>query len=86
MSLCQSKYKVKMTTSIEINFNGVLYQVSVKEVEVVGMRMVEGGEQVTLQKPRVTQVALEETGPSGPWRRWPSGNPEAPKVKVTTVR
>ena len=77
--------RVKMTTSIERNFNGVLYRVSVKEEEVVGMRMVEEGEQVTLQEPRVTEVALEETGPGGPWRRWPSGNLEAPKVKVTTL-
>ena len=74
-----------MTTSIERNFNGVLYRVSVKEEEVVGMRMVEEGEQVTLQEPRVTEVALEETGPGGPWRRWPGGNLEAPKVKVTTL-
>ena len=74
-----------MTTSVERNFNGVLYRVSVKEEEVIGMRMVEGGEKVTLQEPRVTEVALEENGPGGPWRRWPSGNLEAPKVKVTTL-
>ena len=73
-----------MTTSIERNFNGVLYRVSVKEEEVIGI-MVEEGEKVTLQEPRVTEVALEETGPGGPWRRWPSGNLEAPKVKVTTL-
>ena len=74
-----------MTTSVERNFNGVLYRVSVKEEEVIGMKMVEEGENIILQEPRVTEVALEETGPGGPWRRWPSGNPEAPKVNVTTV-
>ena len=46
-------------TSIERNFNGVLYRVSVKEEE-RRMRMVEGEEQVILQEPRVTEVSLEK--------------------------
>ena len=70
-------------TSIERNFNGVLYRVSVKEEE-RRMRMVEGEEQAVLQEPRVTEVALEETGPGGPWRRWPSSL-EAPRVKVISL-
>ena len=53
-----------MTTSIERNFNGVLYRVSVKEEE-RRMRMVEGEEQAILQEPRVTELSLEETGPAG---------------------
>ena len=59
-------------TSIERNFNGVLYRVSVKEEE-RRMRMVEGEEQAILQEPRVTELSLEETGPGGP----PSSQEEA---------
>ena len=68
-------------TSIERNFNGVLYRVSVKEEE-RRMRMIEG--EAILQEPRVTEVAQEETGPGGPWRRWPS-DLEAPRMKVLSL-
>ena len=58
-------------TIIERNFNGTVYRVTVKEEE----RLVEE-EQPTLEQPRVTEVAAEETGPGAP-----SGL-EAPIVKV----
>ena len=48
-----------MTTSIERNFSGVMYRVSVKEEE-RRMRMVEGEEQAIIQEPRVTELSLEE--------------------------
>ena len=69
-------------TSIERNFNGVLYRVSVKEEE-RRMRMVEG--EAILQEPRVTEVAQEETGPGGPWRRWPTSGLEAQRMKVVSL-
>ena len=61
-------------TIIERNFNGTVYRVTVKEEE----RLVEE-EQPTLEQPRVTEVAAEETGPGAP-----SGL-EAPIVKVISV-
>ena len=51
-------------TTIERNFNGTVYRVTVKEEE-RRMRMVEGEEQAILQEPRVTELSLEETGPAG---------------------
>ena len=51
-------------TTIERNFNGTVYRVTVKEEE-RRMRMVEGEEESTLQEPRVTEVPQEETGLGG---------------------
>ena len=50
--------------TIERNFNGTVYRVTVKEEE-RRMRMVEGEEESTLQEPRVTEVPQEETGLGG---------------------
>ena len=55
-------------TSIQRNFNGVIYKVTVKEEEQRG-RMAEkedkeGGE-VTLEEPKVTEVDTEATGSAG---------------------
>ena len=61
-------------TIIERNFNGTVYRVTVKEEE----RLVEE-EHPTLEQPRVTGIAAEETGPGAP-----SGL-EAPIVKVISV-
>ena len=47
-------------TTIERNFNGTVYQVTVKEEE-RRMRMVEGEEESTLREPRVEETA----GPGG---------------------
>ena len=58
-------------TIIERNFNGTVYRVTVKEEE----RLVEE-EQPTLEQPRVTGIAAEETGP---------GAPSGPIVKVISV-
>ena len=58
-------------TTIERNFNGTVYRVTVKEEE-RRMRMVEGEEE-----PRVD---LEETGPGGP-----SSNLEESTVKVISL-
>ena len=66
-------------TSIERNFNGVLYRVSVKEEE-RRMRMIEG-EEALLQDPRVTEVVLEETCPQG----HRANSLETPRVKVVTL-
>ena len=68
------------TTSIERNFNGILYRVSVKEEE-RRLRMVEEEEQAILQEPNVTEVSQEETGPGGAWRRWAS-NEEAARISL----
>ena len=67
-------------TSIERNFNGVLYRVSVKEEE-RRMRMVEGEEQAILQEPRVTELSLEETGPAG----GPPSSQEEARMKVVSL-
>ena len=69
-----------MTTSIERNFNGVLYRVSVKEEE-RRMRMMEGEEGAVLQDPRVTEVVLEETCPRG----HRPNSLETPMVKVVSL-
>ena len=61
-------------TIIERNFNGTVYRVTVKEEG----RLVEE-EHPTLEQPRVTGIAAEETGPGAP-----SGL-EAPIVKVISV-
>ena len=61
-------------TIIERNFNGTVYRVTVKEEE----RLVEE-EQPTLEQPRVTGIAAEETGPGA------SSGLEAPIVKVISV-
>ena len=61
-------------TIIERNFNGTVYRVTVKEEG----RLVEE-EHPTLEQPRVTGIAAEETGPEAP-----SGL-EAPIVKVISV-
>ena len=63
-------------TTIERNFNGTVYRVTVKEEE-RRMRMVEGEEESTLQEPR---VAVEETGPGGS-----SSNLEESTVKVISL-
>ena len=55
-------------TIIERNFNGTVYRVTVKEEE-----------HPTLEQPRVTGIAAEETGPGAP-----SGL-EVPIVKVISV-
>ena len=67
-------------TSIERNFNGTVYRVSVKEEE-RRMRMMEDEEQAILQDPRVAEVVLEETCPEG---HRPSSL-EAPRVKVVSL-
>ena len=64
-------------TSIERNFNGTVYRVSVKEEE-RGMRMIEEEEGAILQDPRVTEVVLEETCPHG-------NSLETPRVKVVSL-
>ena len=65
-------------TSIERNFNGTVYWVSVKEEE-RGMRMIEGEEEgAILQDPRVTEVVLEENCPHG-------NSLETPRVKVVSL-
>ena len=85
-------------TSIQRNFNGVIYKVTVKEEEQRG-RMVEReeGDEVTLEEPKVTEVEMEATGSagcamhrhegtkpcSGPWRSLSSGL-EAPSVEEFT--
>ena len=71
-------------TSIERNFNGTVYRVSVKEEE-RRMRMIEEGEeQAILQDPRVTEIVLEETCPAG--HRRPSSSLEAARrVKVVSL-
>ena len=67
--------------SIERNFNGVVYRVSVKEEE-RRMRMVEGEEQAILQEPRVTELSLEEeTGPAG----GPPSSQEEARMKVVSL-
>ena len=63
-------------TTIERNFNGTVYRVTVKEEE-RRMRMVEGEEESTLQEPR---AALEETGPGGS-----SSSLEESTVKVISL-
>ena len=87
-------------TSIQRNFNGVIYKVTVKEEE-QRRRMTEkedkeGGE-VTLEKPKVTEVDTEANGSagcamhrnegtkpcSGPWRSL-SSSLEAPSVEEFT--
>ena len=65
-------------TTIERNFNGTVYRVTVKEEE----RLVEE-EHPTLEQPRVTEVAAEETGPGAPSAR--GSGLEAPIVKVISV-
>ena len=85
-------------TSIQRNFNGVIYKVTVKEEEQRGrMAEREEGEQVTLEEPKVTEVDTEATGSagcamhrhegtkpcSGPWRSLSSGL-EAPSVEEFT--
>ena len=67
-------------TTIERNFNGTVYRVTVKEEERV-MRMVMGEEDSTLQEPRVTELALEETGSAG----GPSSGLEESTVKVISL-
>ena len=57
-------------TTIQRNLNGIIYQVTVKEGE---RRAMEEQEVVALQEPRVADVGLDETGPTGL---------EAPSVKV----
>ena len=88
-------------TSIQRNFNGVIYKVTVKEEE-QRRRMAEkedkeGGE-VTLEKPKVTEVDTEATGSagcamhrhegtkpcSGPWRSL-SSSLEAPSEETSSV-
>ena len=88
-------------TSIQRNFNGVIYKVTVKEEE-QRRRMAEredkeGGE-VTLEKPKVTEVDTEANGSagcamhrhegtkpcSGPWRSLSSGL-EAPSEETSSV-
>ena len=68
-------------TSIERNFNGTVYRVSVKEEE-RRMRMIEGEEEAILQDPRVTEVVLEETCPKG---HRPNSLVETPRVKVVSL-
>ena len=85
-------------TSIQRNFNGVIYKVTVKEEEQRrGMAEREEGEEVTLEEPKVTEVDTEATGSagcamhrhegtkpcSGPWRSLSSGL-EAPSVEEFT--
>ena len=67
-------------TSIERNFNGTVYRVSVKEEE-RRMRMMEGEEGAVLQDPRVTEVVLEETCPRG----HRPNSLETPMVKVVSL-
>ena len=67
-------------TSIERNFNGTVYRVSVKEEE-RRMRMMEGEEGAVLQDPRVTEVVLEETCPKG----HRPNSLETPMVKVVSL-
>ena len=67
-------------TSIERNFNGTVYRVSVKEEE-RRMRMIEGEEGAVLQDPRVTEVVLEETCPRG----HRPNSLETPMVKVVSL-
>ena len=68
-------------TSIERNFNGTVYRVSVREEE-RGMRMIEGEEEgAILQDPRVTEVVLEETCPRG----HRPNSLETPMVKVVSL-
>ena len=88
-------------TSIQRNFNGVIYKVTVKEEE-QRRRMAEredkeGGE-VTLEKPKVTEVDTEANGSagcamhrhegtkpcSGPWRSL-SSSLEAPSEETSSV-
>ena len=88
-------------TSIQRNFNGVIYKVTVKEEE-QRRRMAEkedkeGGE-VTLEKPKVTEVETEANGSagcamhrhegtkpcSGPWRSL-SSSLEAPSEETSSV-
>ena len=66
--------------SIERNFNGTVYRVSVKEEE-RRMRMMEGEEGAVLQDPRVTEVVLEETCPRG----HRPNSLETPMVKVVSL-
>ena len=68
-------------TSIERNFNGTVYRVSVKEEE-RRMRMIEGEEEAILQDPRVTEVVLEETCPKG---HRPNSLVETQRVKVVSL-
>ena len=63
-------------TTIERNFNGTVYRVTVKEE---GRLDLVEEEHPTLEQPRVTGIAAEETGPEAP-----SGL-EAPIVKVISV-
>ena len=86
-------------TSIQRNFNGVIYKVTVKEEE-QRRRMAEReeGEEVTLEEPKVTEVDTEATGSagcamhrhegtkpcSGPWRSL-SSSLEAPSEETSSV-
>ena len=63
-------------TTIERNFNGTVYRVTVKEEE-RRMRM----ENSTMQEPRVTELALEETGSAG----CPLSGLEESTVKVISL-
>ena len=74
LNLSEKSDATDTMTIIERNFNGTVYRVTVKEEE----RLVEE-EQPTLEQPRVTGIAAEETGPGA------SSGLEAPIVKVISV-